>query len=133
METPHYAVIASLFLATVWISALFLGLLWQLLWSWIDDGEHPIERNPAIHGLMKIIGREELDGLTVGIWLLVALILWPLTPVFLFALVTAFRARDSRRRHKLSVAADGPLALVPEGGSLVLADDRRGTVLQACN
>ncbi|MDI2144766.1 MULTISPECIES: hypothetical protein [unclassified Pseudomonas] len=99
MELKHFALPSLVFIG-VWLAALLLAEVWRLFWNWIDDHEHPIQRNPVMTWVINTFFHENADGLDV--WIQVVLIaFWPLYLAGSLVYFLSLQIRELRRRYKL--------------------------------
>lgn len=103
-----FKIILSLGLGLVaaWAFLLSVGLciqLKQVFLNWIESSKTPIAENVILSYVLKTLGLSQLDRLTCSIFIINALMLWPLSLVFGIPLVKAFRARERRTLENLLV------------------------------
>ncbi|WP_438299178.1 hypothetical protein [Pseudomonas sp. NMS19W] len=99
MELKHLALPSLVFIG-VWLAVLLLAEVWKLIWNWIDDHDHPIQRNPVMSWVIKTLFHENADALDV--WIQVVLIVfWPLYLAGSVVYVIGLQIRELRRRQKL--------------------------------
>ncbi|MHC8293609.1 hypothetical protein [Pseudomonas sp. LB3P58] len=104
MDIIRNVLSVGLVLLGIWAFLLSIGLCIQLkqaCLNWIESTKRPIAQNIVFNYVLKVLGLSQLDRLTCSIFIINALMLWPLTLVFGIPAVKTFRARERRALENL--------------------------------
>lgn len=105
MEIIKSILSIGLGLVAAWVFLLSIGLCIQLnqaRLNWAEFKSTPIAPNIVFSYVLKVLGLNQFDRLTCGIFIISALMLWPLTIVFGVPAVKTFRARERRAIENLT-------------------------------
>jgi hypothetical protein len=122
----------SIILVEIWLIALLLGVAWQLrhaLRDWVNDAEVTVRTNPVLDTTLRALGFEHVDRLNSALFIVVALMAWPVGLVLAFSAIKVVRARDLRRKEKSLPEVNNSPTLVAHHEVLTLTENQ----LQRCS
>lgn len=126
MDIIRYFLASGLFLWLIWTAALVIGAwpqLRQAQKNWIEDTNAAIHPNAMLTKVLNILGLSAQDRLTCTINIYNALMLWPLTLIFGYPLIKAFRLKETRLLDK-GPASQSELSFITSDTSTQLSNER---------
>ncbi|KPG98429.1 hypothetical protein AEQ67_13850 [Pseudomonas sp. RIT-PI-q] len=118
----------SILLVAIWLISLLWGVAWQLrhaLRDWVDDAEVTVRTNPVLDTALRALGLEHVDRLNSALFIVVALLAWPVGLVLAFSAIKVVRARDLRRKEKSRPEVNNAPTLVAHREVLTLTENQR--------
>jgi chromate transport protein ChrA len=101
MLTTHNIALVGISIVALWFVAILLAAIQQLnklRSAWINGLDSAMPSNAAIDYLIRNLGLEQYDRLTCVICIIIAMLVWPVSLVFGYPILSTINAHNQNSK-----------------------------------